>query len=261
MKKKIRISILTGNLLLFVFVVACTKNDIVPTGLLHKVIRYGYVTEEFLYNQNDLISEVNSTQVYRRFYYDQNYKLTKEELRVKHIFNEADEGKFIDTTKIGVSVFNLYEYDSNERLTRKLCYLTNVNGFGPSLYTINTFEYNNDGLISKELFQFGEQPVSHTTTFLYDSNGNVIEEEMWLGSSHTRTTIEYDSFLNPYTIFKQTGSPGINTNKNNIIKYSVFNYNPSPGIDSISEYQVSYEYNYETGYPTKAIRGAEFVYY
>lgn len=257
MKNKMRIYCLA--LFLYATLTSCTKNDDVPTGALYKVIKNGYVTEEFSYNKNDLILEINSTSVHRKFYYDQNSKLTKEELRVKHDFTESDRYEFIDPQEIEISASILYEYDSTGKLIRKLTYLHNVND--SYLYTINTFEYDNEGLISKELFQFGEKPVSQTKTFLYDSNGNVKEEEMWLGPLHTRKTIEYDSFLNPYAIFKQTGSPGINTNKNNILKLSVFDYNPSQGLDSISGYQVSYEYNYESGYPTKVIRGEEYIYH
>lgn len=257
MKNKMRIYCLA--LFLFAILTSCVKKDYVPTGLLYKVINDGHVTEEFSYNKNDLILEVNSTSVHRKFYYDQNSKLTKEELRVKHDFTESDRYEFINPQEMEITSYILYEYDSTGKLIRKLKYLHNGNDF--SLYTVNTFEYDNEGLISKELFQFGENPVSRTKTFLYDSNGNVIEEEEWLGPLHTRTTIEYDSYRNPFIIFNQTGSPGINTNKNNILKLSVLDYNPSPGQDSISGYQVSYEYNNETGYPTKATRGNEFIYY
>lgn len=258
MKNKMQYRFNWLDLFLFLLITSCTKNDNLPSGFLHKIIKNGHITEEFSYNKNNLISEINSSSVYRKFTYDLNLNLIKEELSIKRDF--SDGYKFIDPQKIGISAFVEYEYDITGKLTRKLEYLLNGNDF--HLYTINTFEYNNEGLISKELFQFGENPTSRTKTFLYDSNGNVIEEEEWIvGPKHTKTTFEYDSFLNPYIILKQTGSPGTNTNKNNIVKIKTFDFNPSLGMDSTRLLQISYEYNIETGYPTKKIRGEEFIYH
>jgi hypothetical protein len=59
---------------------------------------------------------------------------------------------------------------------------------------------------------------------------------------------------------QQSGNPGINTNRNNIIKTISHNYDPAPGIPEFSETTTSYEYNTQTGYPVKVIGGEEFIY-
>jgi hypothetical protein len=74
------------------------------------------------------------------------------------------------------------------------------------------------------------------------------------------TTFEYDSYLNPYFVFRQSSNPGINTNRNNIIKSNTHNYEPSPGIDEFSKTIREYEYNTLTGYPVRVINGEEFIY-
>lgn len=244
-------------LVMCLLIISCKKNDYVPSGLLYKIIQDGHVTEEFSYNKENLVSEVNSTSVYRKFYYDQNLKLIKEELRVRRDYTQSDMYKFIDPKKIQISAFIEYEYDSIGKLTRKLDYIYNVNDFYP--YTISTFEYNNEGLILKESIQFGENEVSKTNIYSYDSKGNVIEKEVLLGQLHTIETYEYDTYNNPYTIFKQTGSPGINTNINNIVKIKIFDYTPFSVIESLK--QISYEYNEATRYPTKLINRVEYIYY
>jgi hypothetical protein len=74
------------------------------------------------------------------------------------------------------------------------------------------------------------------------------------------STFEYDSYLNPYSVFRQSADPGINTNHNNIIKTRTHNYEPSPGIDEFSETKTEFEYNTLTGYPMRVVNGEEFIY-
>jgi hypothetical protein len=252
----------------------CTKDVYLPgsNNFLKKVKNGGYIVKEISYNQDNLVSEVNSTSFYRRFHYDQNLSLIKEEVAISpdsysSLAISGTTHEFVDPDKTGISMYHLYEYDNNGRLIRQLNYIPQD---GPDeLRSKRTFEYNDNNLICKVLLYNSDNEVTQFSTYQYDSNGNVIEEDYytWLfipsgtGPKHlSKLTYEYDSFFNPYKVFEQSGNPGISRNRNNIIKTKTINYDPAPGIDAISESEISYEYNYGTGYPVRVIDGEEFIY-
>jgi hypothetical protein len=252
----------------------CTKDVYLPGSncFLKKIRNGGFTVEEISYNQNNLVSEVNSTLFYRKFHYDQNHKLIKEEVAISpNSFSSSiipgTTHEFVDPEKTGISMYHFYEYDNNDRLKRQLNYIPRDGA--DEFRSKRTFEYNDKDLISKELLYNSDNEVTQFRTYQYDLNGNVIEEDYytWLfiitgtGPKHlSTTTYKYDSFFNPYKIFEQSGSPGISTNTNNIIKTKTINYDPAPGMDAVSESETSYEYNYETGYPVRVINGEEFIY-
>jgi hypothetical protein len=164
-------------------------------------------------------------------------------------------------------MYTLYEYDTIGRLSRKLNYIPKSGA--DELRSITELEYNDKNEISKELLEDIDGEVNQFRTYLYDLNGNVIEEDYFTNifipagtgpKQMSRITYEYDSFNNPFKIFIQSGNPGIHTNKNNIIKIKTINYDPSPGIQTLSESTTSYEYNLTTGLPTKVVNGEEYIY-
>jgi hypothetical protein len=124
-------------------------------------------------------------------------------------------------------------------------------------------------MISKVFLHDSDSIVTQFYTYQYDSNGNVTEENYLTylfipeGTGPkllSTTTFEYDSFLNPYSVFRQSSYPGIHSNRNNIIKTKTHTYEPSPGINEYSESKTEYEYNTLTGYPVRVINGEEFIY-
>lgn len=258
-----------------IFIVnGCTKDVYLPgaNSLLKKIKNGDYIVEEISYNQNNLVSEVNSTIFYRKFHYNQNLKLIKEEVAISPDSYSSSilpgtTHEFVDPEKTGISMYHLYEYDNNGNLTRQLNYIPRDGE--DEFRSKRTFEYNDNNLISKELLYNSDNVVTQFRTYQYDSNSNVVEEDYYsylfipsgTGPKHlSRITFEYDSFFNPYKIFEQSGNPGISTNRNNIIKTKTINYDPVPGIDANSESTTSYEYNFETGYPERVINGEEFIY-
>ena len=74
------------------------------------------------------------------------------------------------------------------------------------------------------------------------------------------TTYKYDDKKNPFRIFKDTGSPGLYTNMNNVIETNSTLYLDVPGIDKYTTNTTSYEYN-EKGYPVKEISGTSVYEY
>jgi hypothetical protein len=274
MKTRIYILKSTVILVLISALWGCTKEEY-PTNsneLLKKIKNGGYTVEEISYDQNNLVSEVNSSLFYRKFHYDQSLRLIKEEVAISpDSFSSSiisgSTHEFVDPDKTGISMYHLYEYDSKGRLSNQLNYIPKDGD--DEFRSRRTFEYNNNNLISKALLYNSDNKVTQFRTYLYDSKGNVIEEDyytyLFITSGHgpkhlSKTTFEYDSFFNPYKIFERGGNPGINTNLNNITKTKKINYEPSPGIPAVSESTTSYEYNSKTGFPIRVINGEEFIY-
>ena len=273
---KTRTSLLRPSVIvaLIIALSSCSKYRYSPNldGLLKKIKNGDYIVEEISYNQNNLVNEVNGTLFYRKFHYDQNLKLIKEEVAISpDSFSSSivpgSTHEFVDPDKTGISMYHLYEYDSNGRLSRQLNYIPKDGD--DEFRSKRTFEYNDNNLISKELLYNSNNEVTQFRTYLFDDNSNVIEEDYYTylfitsGTSPkhmSKITYEYDSFNNPYKIFEKSGNPGINTNTNNIIKTKTINYEPFPGIPAVSETTTSYKYNYETGFPTRVINGEEFIY-
>ena len=66
--------------------------------------------------------------------------------------------------------------------------------------------------------------------------------------------------VRPLSICTRPNAYGTYTNVNNILKTVVNNYEPAAGIDSISLFEHSFEYNNSTGYPIKSDKGLEYIY-
>jgi hypothetical protein len=259
---------------LFAIINGCTKERFVPiqNDYLKKIKQGEFITAQYTYNQDNLILEVNSTSFYRKFHYDQYLKLIKEEVAISpDSFSSSivpgSTHEFVDPDKTGISIYYLYEYDNNGRLSRQLNYIPKDGD--DEFRSKRTFEYNDNNLISKILLYNSNDEVTQFRTYLFDANGNVVEEDYYTflfitsgpSPKHmSKITYEFDSFNNPYKIFEKSGNPGIKTNPNNVIKTKTINYDPSPGIPAVSESTTSYEYNYKTGYPTRVINGEEFIY-
>lgn len=274
MKRKsifLRLSLFLG---LFAILNGCTKELFVPSqnDYLKKIKSGEYIVAQYTYNQDNLILEVNSTSFYRKFHYDSSNKLIKEEVAISpdSFSSSMPVGmthEFVDPNKTGISMYSIFEYNDIGNLSRQLNYIPS-NG-QDELRSICSFEYDNNNRISKLLLQDGNAVITQYSTFIYDNNGNVIEENAYsylfipagTGPTHLRTvTYEYDSYQNPYSVFKYTGRPGLNSNPNNIIKTKTYNLVHTPGINDISESTFAYQYNHETGYPVKVINGEEFIY-
>jgi hypothetical protein len=252
----------------------CSKDDYLPNsnGLLKKIKIGDDIVEEISYNQNNLVNEVNSTLFYRKFHYDQSLNLIKEEVAISpDSFSSSiipgSTHEFVDPDKTGISMYHLYEYDINGRLSAQLNYIPKDGS--DEFRSKRTFEYDDNNLISKELLYDSNNEVTQFRTYLFDTRGNVSEEDYYTylfitsgpSPKHmSKITYKYDSFNNPYKIFEKSGIPGINTNANNIIKTKTINYDPFPGIPAVSESTTSYEYNYKTGYPIRVKNGEEFIY-
>ena len=91
------------------------------------------------------------------------------------------------------------------------------------------YEFNDNRVAKINVFNPQNQ-LTHYYTFLYDNNDNVLEEGYYYMQDgtdailQTRILYEYDDKLNPLKVFAVEGTPGINTNQNNIIRQTTINY-------------------------------------
>ncbi len=274
MKKRISLSLPVFLLLLILFLSNCTEYGFTPGSneFLKKIKSGGYIIEEISYNQNNLISEVKSTTFYRKFHYNEKLQLVKEEVAaspdmLSSMAPVTQSHEFVNPVETGISMYHIYEYANNDNLVSQLNFIRQN---GKLVYRSKwTFEYNDSNQISKVLLHDGKDEVTQFRTYLYDDNGNVKEEDYFTylfipegtGPKHlNKTTYEYDSFFNPFIVFKLKGIPGMYTNLNNIVSYKSVNYEHTPGISDTTESTTSYEYNYETGFPVRIKNGEEYIY-
>lgn len=269
--KSLKISFLI--ILVFTFC-SCVKESYTPTrnNFVKKIKEGDYTVGLYTYTPDNLISEVNSTLCYRKFYYDYSKKLIKEEVAISSsgLSSIAPPGsihEFVDPAKTGITMYSVHEYEKNGNLVKQLNYVSENGQF--LMRSMLSYEYDNNNMISTILLHDSNGTVTQMYTYKYDINGNVIE---WNYLTYLfipagtgpkllmTTTYKYDSYDNPYSVFKQCGDPGVHTNPNNIIKTITHNYEPSPGTPEFSESTTSYEYNTQTGYPAKVIGGEEFIY-
>lgn len=274
MKRKIILLRLSLFLGLFAILNCCTKEGFVPTqnNYLKKIKQGEYITAQYTYNQDNLILEVNSTSFYRKFHYDNSNTLIKEKVAISPLsFSSSMPAgmthEFVDPEKTGISMYSIFEYNDIGNLSRQLNYIPSKGQ--DELRSIRSFEYDSNNRISKVLLHDGNAVVTQFSTFIYDNTGNVIEENSYsylfippgTGPTHLhKVTFEYDSYINPYSVFKHAGRPGINSNPNNIIKTKTNNFVLTPGIVDVYESTTEYQYNHKTGYPIKVINGEEFIY-
>ncbi len=264
-------------LLFAILLTGCEKNNDyngrTVNDYLKKTRNVEYITAEYSYNQDNLIDELNSTLFYRKFHYNNKGKLIKEEVAISPDSYSSTmpvggfSHEFVDPEKTGISMYSVYEYNGEGNLIKKLNYFPAVRQ--DELRSIQTFEYDKDNRISKVLLHDSKEVLTQYSTYIYDNNGNVKEHNSYsylfipagTGPTHlSRAEFEYDSYNNPYSVFYQTGWPGIHTNPNNIIKIRTYNLLNTPGIDDINETNIEYQYNHITRYPERVINGEEFIY-
>jgi hypothetical protein len=170
-----------------------------------------------------------------------------------------DNRSVTDPRKAKFTQYYTYEYDSSLRLDRESYYF--INNGSSQLINYRTFEYDRGYIVRSNLFSAQGQLAGYNL-YTYDDNGNVIKEELYMIENgvdfelYSENKYEYDTKHNPFHVFAIEGTPGINTNKNNILKETLtYFYDEGPDQHTM---QYSLEYN-KLGYPSK-IDNKEYIY-
>jgi hypothetical protein len=153
-----------------------------------------------------------------------------------------------------------YEYDGNDQLSKATW---SRPATGNSEYS--AFSYDGNGRINKQSLYWKSVETGYIDYF-YDSRGNLSKENLYDisadGASELSTTTQYayDNQQNPYYLFRTLLIPGINTNRNNIIKETYTVHKTSD--QDAGKVQVttnSYEYN-SNGYPVSKNGNIKYIY-
>jgi hypothetical protein len=221
--------------------------------LISQINSGNYTVQGLTYNSNCLLYESMQPFKYEKYLYDGQNRLKKVEEAMSidplscSIVPGASSGG--DPRKAKVGVYSDFEYDDASRLIKKSTYLIYTGH--PELFSYQTYEYQNNQMI--KLSEYNAQGGLTTyNEYKYDERGNITRNDLYTMSPAMRlyeTMIyEYDNKFNPYQIFAAEGTPGQNTNRNNIVSETTISYNGV--VESRSTKQNVYEYN-ELDYPVK----------
>jgi len=240
---------------------SCLKNHINSpcenNSLLKQVTTDTLPMQVLTYTSNCQIKESIERYAYSHFLYNSQNRLSRIEKAfildptVCYIQPGVDTMEFSDPKKAKISQYFELSYDSAGRLQKSDYYF--INSGIPQLTYTYTYEYEY-GKIIKENFINTKGAIMQYFTYEYDSNGNVSKMSFYNYDQtgpkiQYSTTYEYDDKNNPFTIFAGEGTPGINTNKNNITKETTISY--YSGDSSSYSHSNTYQYNV-AGYPVKA---------
>ncbi|MBV5311821.1 MAG: hypothetical protein JZU47_00915 [Prolixibacteraceae bacterium] len=243
---------------------SCKKDDCSVEennkGLISRISKSGVTTVEYAYLCSGLLNEVRTRYSYSKYTYNSIDLLEKRESYEDPNQYSSSGGyspygygygsvEWTDPKDMKLSVTELFKYYENKQLESY--------SFSSYYDTITAkFNYNEQGLISKQtVYSEDSKPTSHRD-FIYDESGNLTKEEQYLvidGTSTLYETREYefDQMHNPFLVFRIILFPGTPTNQNNIIKETHTFYGKIPaGKDSVTITNHVYEYN-ELGYPIK----------
>lgn len=234
---------------------------------IKEIVSRGKTNSRFLYNSSGKITESQSLIFYERFTYDKMNRLVKKEsaadpsLVSSSYQGWADRTELMSATNCNISQYQLFFYDRTGKLTSVENYNKKDGNF---IYgSKRTFEYKGDRIVKMNYHQNNGE-INNFNVYDYDKNGNVISEKYYYNNYQgtpkltlsCETTFKYDNKNNPFTIFNETGSPGLYTNPNNIIETTSFSYFDVPGFEKPTISKTSYEYN-RNGYPVKVTDESE----
>ncbi|HEC45040.1 MAG TPA: hypothetical protein ENI20_19710 [Bacteroides sp.] len=238
--------------------------DYQSNTLLRQVKASEDVIQDITYYNTGYIFEHLQGYSYRMFLYNNQNQLIKIEIAMSlNPFSclfipgaTFEEGG--DPRNANVGQYREFEYSNEGILRSKKSYF--INDDTPQLMIYEEFEYNNNEVVKINVFNPQNQ-LTHYYTFIYDNNGNVLEEDYYYieGAEailQTRISYEYDDKNNPLKVFTVEGIPGINTNNNNITNQTTINYYNEEEYSYTAENL--YEYN-DLGYPVK-VNNLEYIY-
>ena len=272
-----KLKIITFCLLFVTIFVSCKKEDLskgLNTGnsnvpILSKVLVDNQSSYEYVYNDSNMISEVKSKFDFTINHYNNKGQLvTAEYYGNDNILSSNAEVSATalssttlvtseNGTKSGVIT---YEYNDNGQLTKTTYSLPSTTS---SEYSGFTYDSNNR--ISRQTMYWANIETGYID-YSYDVKGNLIKEMLYNTPSTgveeliTTTSYNFDNENNPYKSSSKLLVPGINTNPNNIIKETyTIHFTPDQGSDDVQVIETSYQYN-GLGYPVSKNGNVSYVY-
>ena len=248
------------------FIVSCISDDIefkrnTFNSNIKSEVSDGKTISVYKYNESGKIEEAESFYFYQRFIYDESGKLVKHESAMDASLLSSSipvaKTEMMTSKNSTISHFRLFKYNQAGKLIEIESYFKKSGEF--VVTSKNSMEYEKGFLVRKNLHD-NTGKITQYFTYEYDSKGNVNKEKYYsfLFSDNSQpmlineSSYKYDNKHNPFTIFKETGNPGLDTNPNNIIETNSVSYYDIPGIGRSSTSKTSYIYN-SNDYPIKVI--------
>jgi hypothetical protein len=275
-----RIKITTFCLLFVTVLFSCKKDPILntPTSgnsgsttipVLSKVLINNQCSNEYIYNDTNLVSEEKSEFDYTMNHYNAKGQLVSSECYTNDDVlssNTQISATAISSTALVTAVNGkeagiiTYEYNANAQLIKTTNYLPTSTS---SEYS--DFSYDANNRINRQTMYWADTETGYID-YSYDTKGNLILESLYNMPSSgvaeliASTSYAFDNSQNPYKLFSRLMVPGITTNQNNIIKETyTIHLTPDQGPDKVQVTETSYQYN-ALGYPTTKNSNVSFVY-
>ena len=271
-----KLKIIIINLLFVAVFLSCKKDESLTVGnvgntealLLSQVLIDNQPSFGYLYNAARLISEEKSTFNFTMYHYNDknqlvttdyysNYDILSSDLTIFQTALNRKEWVTPDSPNKGGNI--KYEYSDNGQLFKA----TYSPLSGSSQYS--EFSYGVNNRISRQILYWADKETG-SIEYSYDGKGNLSEENLYnllsTGVNELGTTVryEFDNEQNPYKSVSKLMTPGINTNRNNIIKETyTIHLKADQGADKTQITPTSYVYN-EKGYPISKNGNVTFVY-
>jgi hypothetical protein len=269
---------IAASCLLFVSIfLSCKKEDLskglnpgnTDVALLNEVLIDNQCTSSYLYTDSKLISEEKSKFDYTRYTYNNNGQLIKSEFYGNDDVLSTDDQVFESaingtewvtplTGKLGGTI--TYSYNDNGQLIK-----TTYTRTSDPTSEYSEFTYDLKNRIGRQTMYWDNSPKGYID-YTYDSKGNLTREMLYnlpetgVAELSTTTSYTYDNQQNPYRTFYGLMMPGINTNKNNIMKETyTIHITPDQGSDNVLVSENTYEYN-ASGYPVSKNGNIMYVY-
>lgn len=207
---------------------------------------------DFTYNEQNLLKERKSKWFYSLYHYNEHNQVSSYEMY-------EDPGIYSSNWATAEAAMNRKDWvtPQNTEISGKALYKyqdenlksITVTRAHSDIQNTSEFTYDTSGRIVNQTFSSNGDIVKGLKVYTYDNHGNVILEEQYYSSVLICTrSFEYDDKHNPFKVFNTSGTPGIYTNENNILKETLRLADITSGVDSVQVTESTYEYN-DQGYP------------
>jgi hypothetical protein len=281
LKSKImKIKIATFCLLFVSILFSCKKEDVTHSmgnatatatyiPALSKVLIDNQSANEFLYNDTNMVWQEKTRliltihhynakgQLVTSEYYGNDDALSSDQSVSQTAMTQAAWVTLASGKKIGIIT---YEYNDNGQLTKSTTTHPLITCTEYSLYT-----YDSNNRINRQSM-FRDEAATGYIDYTYDIKGNLASETLYTTPSTgdpvaiNSTKYSFDGAPNPYRMNNKIQIPGINTNINNIVKETNTIYLPAAlGSDNVTVADNVYTYN-TLGYPVSKNGNMTYVY-
>ena len=234
-------------ILLIAISFGCKKESAGPNGpsvqgkKLISITTNNKLNHSFQYEKDLLVKEnffsfceTNPTEEFSYEYQNSKLSMIKTTSRMMYSSTAA-----LCNPSLGLKAEEIFEYNNAGKIMKVTRKTESAVG------STTEYFYNSKGLIEKEILLWG--PNSLTTTFEYDSKGNLIKQ---IDPDGQIAYYEYDNKINPYYLINQRPA-----------WISAFNKSPNNVIKATGRYNFTRTFKYDAeGYPTEVSEDNGFTY-